>query len=142
MNNEQSGQAFFGRASEITRDELKFAKFLDRIRARFNNLFYDVLKKQCLLKGICNKDDWDKMRDHIYFNYETDSHFDELKYAELMEQRLNLVGQAIDHKGSLLSIAEIRKKMMRQTEDDIERIDNEIQAEKDAGMYDQEDDGF
>mgnify|MGYP001208881619 CR=1 FL=1 len=142
MNTEESGQAFFGRASEITRDELKFAKFLDRIRARFNNLFYDVLKKQCLLKGICNKDDWDKMRDYIYFNYETDSHFDELKYAELMEQRLNLVGQAIDHKGSLLSIAEIRKKMMRQTEDDIERIDNEIQAEKDAGMYDQEDDGF
>ena len=138
---EDSGQGFFGRASEITRDEIKFAKFLDRLRSRFNNLFYDVLKKQCLLKGICNKQDWDKMRDGIMFEYETDSHFDELKNAELTEQRLNLVGQAIDHKGTFLSIKEIRQKLMRQTEEDMARIDAEIQAEKDAGLYDDDDDG-
>ena len=143
MATEDSGQGFFGRASEITRDEIKFAKFLDRLRARFNNLFYDVLKKQCLLKGICNKQDWDNIRDGILFNYETDSHFDELKNAELTEQRLNLVGQAIDHKGTFLSIKEIRQQMLRQTEEDIERIDGEIQAEKEAGLYDDsEDSGF
>ncbi len=142
MASEESGQGFFGRASEITRDEIKFAKFLDRLRARFNNLFYDVLKKQCLLKGIANKQDWDKMRDHIMFEYETDSHFDELKNAELTEQRLNLVGQAIDHKGTFMSIKEIRQKLLRQNEEDIARIDAEIQAEKEAGLYDQEDDGF
>jgi len=140
---EDSGQGFFGRASEITRDEIKFAKFLDRLRARFNNLFYDVLKKQCLLKGICNKQDWDKMRDGIMFEYETDSHFDELKNAELTEQRLNLAGQATDYKGTFLSIKEIRQKLLRQNEEDIVRIDAEIQAEKDAGLYDDdEDSGF
>jgi len=140
---EDSGQGFFGRASEITRDEIKFAKFLDRLRARFNNLFYDVLKKQCLLKGICNKQDWDKMRDGIMFEYETDSHFDELKNAELTEQRLNLVGQAIDHKGTFMSIKEIRQNLLRQTEEDIQRIDAEIAAEKEAGLYDTDDDsGF
>ena len=138
---EDSGQGFFGRASEITRDEIKFAKFLDRLRARFNGLFYDVLKKQCLLKGICNKQDWDKMRDHIMFEYETDSHFDELKNAELTEQRLNLAGQATDYKGTFLSIKEIRQKLLRQNEEDIARIDAEIQAEKDAGLYDDDDDG-
>jgi len=143
MASEESGQGFFGRASEITRDEIKFAKFLDRLRARFNNLFYDVLKKQCLLKGICNKQDWDKMRDHVMFEYETDSHFDELKNAELTEQRLNLVGQAIDHKGTFYSIKELRQNLLRQNEEDIARIDAEIQAEKDAGLYDEDDDsGF
>ena len=78
--------------SEITRDEIKFGKFLDRLRSRFNALFYDLMKKQCLLKGIA-AEDWDQIRDDILFVYETDTHFDELKNAELMEQRLNLVGR-------------------------------------------------
>ena len=83
------------------------------------------------------------MREGIMFEYETDSHFDELKNAELTEQRMNLVGQAIDHKGTFLSIKEIRSKLMRQTEEDMSRIDAEIQAERDAGLYDTEDDsGF
>ena len=82
------------------------------------------------------------MRDGIMFEYETDSHFAERKNAELTEQRMNLVGQAIDHKGTFMSIKEIRQKLLRQNEEDIARIDAEIQAEKEAGLYDQEDDGF
>ena len=139
MSDEQSS-GFFGRASEITRDEIKFGKFLDRLRSRFNNLFYDLLKKQCLLKGIANEEDWEQIRDDVLFVYETDTHFDELKNAELMEQRLNLVGQAIDHRGRYYSDQEIRHNILRQNETDIDRINSEIEAEKEAGLYDSGDD--
>ena len=138
---DEATSGFFGRASEITRDEIKFGKFLDRLRSRFNNLFYDLMKKQCLLKGIASAEDWDQIRDDILFVYETDTHFDELKIAELMEQRLNLVGQAIDHRGRYFSDQEIRHNILRQNDTDIDRINQEIEEEKEAGLYDDGDDG-
>tara|TARA_B100000073_G_scaffold342605_1_gene345953 strand:- start:560 stop:1330 length:771 start_codon:yes stop_codon:yes gene_type:complete len=138
---DEATSGFFGRASEITRDEIKFGKFLDRLRSRFNALFYDLMKKQCLLKGIASAEDWDQIRDDILFVYETDTHFDELKNAELMEQRLNLVGQAIDHRGRYFSDQEIRHNILRQNDTDIDRINSEIEEEKEAGLYDDGDDG-
>ena len=103
--------------------------------------FYDLMKKQCLLKGIASAEDWDQIRDDILFVYETDTHFDELKNAELMEQRLNLVGQAIDHRGRYFSDQEIRHNILRQNDTDIDRINQEIEEEKEAGLYDDGDDG-
>ena len=88
----ESSQGFnLGRASEITRDELKFTKFVQRLRKRFTPLFTDMLKAQLILKGIITLEDWDNMKEHIQYNFLQDGHFAELKKAELMQDRFCLL---------------------------------------------------
>ena len=133
----ESDQGFsLGRASEITRDELKFSKFIARLRSRFSHLFDKLLETQLILKGICNRAEWEQIKEEIYYDYVTDAHFAELKDTEIMKERLMLLSDIDNYAGKYFSVAWIRKKVLQQTEDDIEQMDKEMAEEEEAGMND------
>ena len=119
-----------GRASEITRDELKFAKFIARLRNRFTHLFDRMLETQLVLKGICTKAEWQQIKEEIYFDFITDAHFSELKDAEILKERLTLLSDIDQHVGKYFSRAWVRKSVLQQTEDDIKQMDQEMAEEE------------
>ena len=123
-----------GRSSEILRDELKFTKFVGRMRKRFSGLFHDILKTQLILKNVCTPEEWEKMSDHIQYDFLYDNHFAELKDAELMQERLGLVATADPYIGKYYSVDYIRRKILRQTDDEVNEQDKLIAAEKEAGL--------
>ena len=123
-----------GRSSEILRDELKFTKFVGRMRKRFSGLFHDILKTQLILKNVCTPEEWERMSDHIQYDFLYDNHFAELKDAELMNDRLGLVATADPYIGKYFSIDYVRRKMLRQTDDEINEQDKLMTAEKEAGL--------
>ena len=131
----ESAQGFtLGRASEITRDELKFAKFVDRLRKKFTDLFDQALRIQCVLKGICTVEEWDQFKEKIKYDFIKDNNFSELKDAELMKERMMLLSQVDPYVGRYFSQAFIRKNVLRLTDDEIAEIDKEIAEEKAAGL--------
>jgi hypothetical protein len=117
-----------GRSSEILRDELKFTKFVGRLRKRFSGLFNDVLRTQLILKNIITPEDWDIMREHIQYDFLYDNHFSELKDAELLNERLNMVATAEPYIGKYFSQDYVRRKILRQT--DIEIIEQDALIKK------------
>jgi hypothetical protein len=117
-----------GRSSEILRDELKFTKFVGRLRKRFANLFNDLLKTQLILKNIITLEDWEIISEHIQYDFLYDNHFSELKDAELMTERLNLAATAEPYIGKYFSQNYVRNKILRQTDQEI--IDQDIIIEK------------
>ena len=121
-----------GRSSEILRDELKFTKFVGRLRKRFSNMFNDMLKTQLLLKNIVTPEDWDLMSEHIQYDFLYDNHFSELKDTELMNERLTLLQAAEPYVGKYYSQDYVRRQILRQTDMEIieqdELIDKEIKA--------------
>ena len=123
-----------GRSSEILRDELKFAKFVGRLRKRFSNIFLDLLKTQLILKNIITPEDWDSMREHIQFDYLYDNQFDELKDAELMNSRLGVVAQVEPYLGKYYSVEYVRRNILRQTDQEIIEIDEQIEDEIEKGI--------
>jgi hypothetical protein len=123
-----------GRVGEITRDELKFAKFVGRMRAKFSDLFDQCLRVQCVLKGICTDDEWKEFKEHIHYNFIKDNNFTELKEAELMKERLSLLGEVDPYTGRYFSQAWIQRNVLRLTDDEIQKMENEIEEEKEAGM--------
>ena len=123
-----------GRASEITRDELKFTKFVARIRKRFTQMFNDILKNHLVLKGIINEEDWQGVRDSITYDFLQDGHFAELKNTELMRERLQLANEMRDYIGKFYSVSYVRKNILKQNEREIEDIDNQIKKEIDDGI--------
>jgi hypothetical protein len=123
-----------GRSSEILRDELKFSKFVGRLRKRFGNMFIDMLKTQCLLKNICTPEDWTKLAEHIQFDYIYDNHFAELKEKELLEGRLAICAQAEPYLGKYYSVEYLRRKVLRQTDEEIIDIDSQIDDEINKGI--------
>jgi len=123
-----------GRSSEVLRDELKFSKFVGRMRKRFSNLFHDILKTQLILKNVCTPEEWEQMSDHIQYDYLYDNHFAELKDAELMQERLGLVATADPYIGKYYSVDYIRRKILRQTDSEINEEDKLIEAERAAGL--------
>ncbi len=123
-----------GRSSEILRDELKFTKFVARLRKRFSYLFNDMLKTQLILKNIITPSDWDKMGEHIQYNFLYDNHFSELKDAELLTERLNLVATAEPYVGKYFSQDYVRRKILRQTDLEIIEEDKIIQKEIESGI--------
>jgi hypothetical protein len=127
-----------GRASEITRDELKFSKFIARLRYRFSELFHIILEKQLLLKGIITKQEWQDIKSKIYYDFLEDNHFAELKNAEIMRERLNTLRDMDEYVGKYYSVEWVRKNILMQTEDDIEEIKGQIDQERDE-MPDEED---
>lgn len=132
-----------GRATEINRDELKFTKFVGRLRKKFNELFQDLLRTQLLLKGIITEEDWELMKEDIRYDYVKDNQFSELKDQEILRERLALVRDAAEYAGQYYSNLWIRKNILKQNDDDIEQINSEIEAEAEAqGAQDgeQEDD--
>ena len=124
-----------GRSSEILRDELRFNKFVGRLRKRFSNMFLDMLKTQLLLKNVITVDDWSGMSEHIQFDYIYDNHFAELKDSELFQERMANLSQAEPYIGKYFSQDYLRRKILRQTDDEIVEQDKLIAAEIEAGLY-------
>ncbi len=122
-----------GRSSEILRDELKFTKFVGRLRKRFSNMFNDMLKTQLILKNIITPEDWKLMREHIQYDFLYDNHFSELKEAELMTERLNMAATAEPYIGKYYSQDYVRRKILRQTDEEIVEQDILIQKEIESG---------
>ena len=123
-----------GRSSEILRDELKFTKFVGRLRKRFSNMFNDILRTQLLLKNIVSPEDWEIMSEHIQYDFLYDNHFSELKDAELMTERLNIAATAEPYIGKYYSQDYVRRKILRQTDEEIIEQDKLIAAEIKAGI--------
>lgn len=127
-----------GRASEITRDELKFSKFIARLRLRFSHLFDRLLETQLLLKGVCTKAEWNQLKEEISYTYQSDVHFSEMKEAELMKERISILTELDQYVGKYVSRKFVRTKVLRQTEDDMEQIDKEIEEEIELEQADAE----
>ena len=118
-----------GRASEISRDEVKFAKFIRRLRSRFSILFDRTLEKQLILKGIIKPEEWDQIKDKIRYNFMNDNHFEELKETEILRDRLAILADISNYTGAYFSKEWVRKNVLRMTEDDIEEIKKQMETE-------------
>lgn len=118
-----------GRASEISRDEVKFAKFISRLRSRFAILFDKTLEKQLILKGIIKPEEWDQIKDKIRYNFMNDNHFEELKETEILRDRLAILSDISNYTGDYFSKEWVRKNVLRMTEDDIEEIKKQMDTE-------------
>ena len=123
-----------GRSSEILRDEVKFSKFVGRLRKRFSAMFNDMLKTQLILKNIVTPQDWDLMEEHIQYDFLYDNHFAELKEAELLTERLNLVATAEPYVGKYYSQDYVRRSILRQTDQEILEQDALINKEIEDGI--------
>ena len=126
---ESESQFSIGRSDNITRDELKFTKFVQKLRKKFSVLFLDVLKTQLILKGVIAAEEWDTFKEHIQFDYMQDGHFTELKNAELLQNRIDMLGQIESYVGTYFSKEYVRKHVLRMTDDEIEEIENQIKDE-------------
>jgi hypothetical protein len=123
-----------GRVAEVTRDELKFNKFIERVRNKFSEVFDHTLRVQLVLKGICTAEEWDLFKEHIYYDFIKDNNFTELKDAELMKERLTLLASIDPYVGSYYSRGWIQRQVLRMNDDDIELMDKEIDEEKAMGL--------
>ena len=131
---ESSSGFNLGRSTEITRDELKFTKFVQRLRKKFTELFNDLLRTQLVLKGVIAEEEWFKLRDSIQYNFLQDGHFAELKESEMLMERLRLADSMRDYVGKYFSVEYVRKQVLRQTEREISDIDKQIKKEIDDGI--------
>ena len=135
---EADNQFNLGRASEITRDEIKFNKFIQRLRNRFSHLFDGLLEIQLVLKGVLSRSDWEEMRNTIHYDFREDNYFSELKQSEIMTERLRLAGEIDPLVGKYYSMKWVRENVLKMTEDEIKDVDQEIDAERqemdDEGM--------
>jgi len=123
-----------GKTTEVLRDELKFTKFIGRLRKRFSELFHDILKTQLILKGVITPEDWDDMKEHIQYDFLFDNHFNELKEQELMMQRINLATQMDPFVGKYFSVEYIRRQILQQNEKEYKEIDTQMNREIDLGL--------
>jgi len=123
-----------GRVSEVTRDELKFSKFVDRLRNKFSDVFDQALRAQCVLKGICTSDEWAMFKENIYYSFIKDNNFTELKDAELMRERLSLLTEIDPYTGRYFSQKWIQKNVLRLDDNSIAKMQKEIDKEKEEGL--------
>ena len=123
-----------GRSSEILRDELKFSKFVGRLRKRFSAMFNDMLRTQLILKNIVTPEDWESMGEHIQYDFLYDNQFAELKESEMIQSRLGNLATIEPYIGKFYSTEFVRKKILRQTDSEIEEIDNQIEDEIQKGI--------
>jgi len=131
----EASQGFnLGRSTEITRDELKFTKFVQRLRKKFTEIFNDILRTQLVLKKVIADEDWHTVRDTLQYSFLQDGHFAELKESEMLQERLRLADQMRDYVGKYYSVEYIRKNVLRQSQRDIEDIDKQIRKEVDDGI--------
>ena len=122
-----------GRSAEITRDELKFTKFVGKLRKKFSDIFNDTLKTQLILKSVITPEDWDDMKEHIQYDYLYDNHFTELKNLEMMTEKLNVIAAMDPYVGKYFSTDYIRSEILGQTETQIEEIDAQMKDDIDSG---------
>jgi hypothetical protein len=123
-----------GKTTEVLRDELKFTKFIGRLRKRFTEIFNDVLKTQLILKRVITPEDWEDMKEHIQYDFLFDNHFNELKEAELNLQRIQIATQFDMFVGKYVSIEWVRKKVLMQSEKEYKEIDKQMNAEIGLGL--------
>jgi len=128
----QGDQTVFGlgRASEITRDELKFQKFINRLRIKFSQLFYEALRIQLILRGICNSEEWEKLKQSIRFRFQSDNYFSELKNQDILQSRLQFLPQVDQYLGKYFSKEWVQKNILRMTDADIQEMEEQIENEK------------
>ena len=126
---EQENQFSLGRSTEISRDELKFQKFINRLRKKFSALFIDILKTQLILKGVVTEEEWESIRSDISIDFLKDNHFSELKDAELIRERLATLREVDEYAGRYYSVEWIRKNILMQTEEEIEDIIAQIKQD-------------
>lgn len=131
-----------GRSSEITRDELKFYKYIERLRQRFSKVFLNLLRTQCILKGILREEEWFKLEQDIRFDFVTDSYFTELKEYEILQERMNILRDVSEHVGDYYSREWVRKNILRQSDKDIKQQDDQINREKELGLIKDNEGGF
>jgi len=132
----ETNDAFnIGRASEITRDEMMFSKFIDRLRLRFGQLFIDLLKRQLVLKGLITLENWEEIREDIKVEFSRDNFMTELKESEILRDRLNMLDTVAPHVGIYFSKDFVRKNVLRMTEEQIAEMDKQIKDERTSGDY-------
>ena len=130
MSRLEQNQGFsLGRTTEITRDEIKFSKFVDKLRAKFSILFDELMERQLALKGICSVDEWKELKEKIHYDFLKDNNFMELKESELMATRLQLMTQIDPYVGTYFSRAWVKKHVLHFDEEGIERMDKELEEE-------------
>ena len=123
-----------GRATEISRDEVKFSKMITRFQTRFSQLFLQALEKQLILKKIVTPEDWNQMSDTIRFDFAKDNHYSELKDLEILNNRLTALNLADQYIGKYYSSTWVRKNILRQKDEDIEMLNGEIESETKQGI--------
>ena len=133
---EAEGGFSLGRASEITRDELKFTKFVQRIRKKFVPMFTDILKTQLLLKGVIAPEDWPQIQEHLQYDFLQDGHFSELKDAELLNDRIQTLDSIQSYIGTFFSKEYVLKKVLRMNDADIDEMNQQIRKELDTDPLD------
>ena len=129
-----------GRATEISRDEVKFTRFVNKLQSRFSLMFDEMMERQLTLKGIMSKDDWKNIKNEIFYEFENDSHFAEIKQSELMQDRLNILRDLQDYAGKYWSHEYIRKHILMMTDDEVKTNDEQIQKELDDPRFSGEED--
>jgi hypothetical protein len=123
-----------GRSNEITRDELKFNKFIERLRAKFTLLFDELMKRQLALKGIASYAEWDQIKEFVYYDFLEDNNFSELKDAELLNNRIQTLNVVTPYVGLYYSMAWVRKNVLHLSEEEIEEINAQIEEEQEQQM--------
>ena len=133
---ESEGGFNLGRSTEITRDEIKFTKFIQRLRKKFAELFQDLLKTQLILKGIITDEDWEKIREFIVYDFQDDNHFHDMKQLEILGSRLESLQAVNEYVGVYYSVEYVRRYILHQSDTEIEEIDKQIESEKKTGVMD------
>ena len=139
---ESETQFNLGRTSEVTRDELKFTRFIERLRARFTHLFDNLLEIQLVLKGVINRKQWKELREDLYYDFPQDNYFTELKSAEILTERLRLMSEVEQYIGKFYSLDWVRKNVLQMSEEEIRDMDKQIKKEEsdeDSPMNDDDD---
>jgi hypothetical protein len=133
---EQEAQFSLGRSTEISRDEVKFQKFVDRLRRRFSWIFLGILRKQLLLKGIITEQDWEEWKDSLYIDFIKDNQFTELKEMEILRERIGVMNEITQYVGEYYSKEWVMRNVLRMSDDDIEDMKKEIEQEVKSGEID------
>jgi hypothetical protein len=131
---QQGGMIGLGRTTEVTRDEVKFTKFIQRLRNKFAQIFDNALGIQLVLKGVCTKEEWEEFRESIYYDYKKDNNFTELRDSELLTARLQLLSTVDPYIGKYYSMAWVKKNVLQMTDEDIENMKDEIDKEQEDGV--------
>jgi hypothetical protein len=131
---QQGGMIGMGRVSEVTRDEVKFTKFITRLRNKFSQIFDYALGTQLALKGICTKEEWEQFKEDVYYDYKKDNNFTELRDAELLRERLSLLTTVDPYLGRYYSAKWVKKHVLQMTEEEIEDMKKEMAEEEEQGV--------
>ena len=131
---QQGGMIGLGRTTEVTRDEVKFMKFITRLRNKFSQIFDHALEKQLVLKGICSMDEWRQFREDIYYDYMKDNNFTELRDTELLTSRVQLLATVDPYMGRYFSAKWVKKNILQQTDEDVEAMEKEMTKESEQGV--------